>query len=131
METDQLVLTLLATLAFVALAVVGVSGAVRARPLGRAARGLAGAVLVLAVATCWLWTGAPLTNPSTGRTCIEEPLVGMSAASQLATPWCVAANRQAVASWLAAAALVTLGGTLALRAAARRARRRTDVPAAR
>ncbi|QGQ18479.1 hypothetical protein GC089_03440 [Cellulomonas sp. JZ18] len=101
METDQLALTLAATLAFVALAVVGVRAAVRARPLRRAVRGVAGAVLVVAVATCWVWTWAPLTNPSTGRTCIEEPVVGMSEASQLATPECVAANRRTVASWLA------------------------------
>lgn len=130
METDQLALTLVASLAFVALAVVGVRAAVRARPLGRAVRGAAGAVLLGAVVGGWLWTGAPLTDPSTRVSCIEEPIVGMSATSQLSTPWCVAENRRAVATLLSAAALVTLGGALALHAVAHRARRRAGSPAA-
>lgn len=109
-----------ASVVFVALVVACVWAAVRARPLPRA-RWVVGTTLVVLVLVVWGWTMAPLENA--GVQCIEEPLFGMSATSDVASPWCGRANRSATALWAAAAGTVTAAGWQGLRAVERRGRR--------
>lgn len=82
--------------------------------------------LVVCVAGLWVSTLAPRKNPDGGATCIEEPLVGMSA-GPLSSPGCVTANQGAVLVSVLLAVVVALVGVSVVRAAARR---RTSIVAA-
>lgn len=119
MTIGQAVLAGAVSLVFAALVGVCVRTCVRAHVLPVALRWAAGTVLVLSVAGFWLSTLAPRTNPDGGATCIEEPLVGMLAASQLSSPGCATANQEAVVMSVVLAGVITLVGVGVVRAMSR------------
>ncbi len=118
MTTSQLVLAGAASLVFAALAIVCAGAARRLRVLATVWRWVIGALLVFVVLVCWAVTLAPRTD--SGVTCAEEPLFGMTLASDLASAACVATNRAFVAGCLASAGVVTLAAVVVARIAAHR-----------
>jgi hypothetical protein len=85
------------------------------------ARWTIAAVLLVLVLVSWGSTLAPRTDPEAGTVCIEEPLFGLAAASDLATDGCLAVNREAVADRLLGAAALALVAVVGGRVLARRA----------
>jgi hypothetical protein len=118
--TSQILLAGAVSLVFAALAVACAAAVRLLRGLARVWRWTAGTSLVLVVLMCWGATLAPRTIPDSGLACIEEPLFGMTPASNLATAECVAINRGFVAGSLGFAGVVTLGAVAWARIAARR-----------
>lgn len=119
--TTQAVLAGLCSLGFVVLGAIAVRAALRARRLPAPARWAVAAVLLVLVLVSWGSTLAPRTDPDAGTVCIEEPLLGLAADSDLATDGCLSVNREAVADRLLGAAALALVAVVGGRVLARRA----------
>ncbi|MFI2753878.1 hypothetical protein ACGIF2_10630 [Cellulomonas sp. P22] len=122
MEPMQKWLGIAASVAFLALAGLALRSSWRSAASGGRVRWLVGVASVLLVLVCWMLTLVPQqVDTANGTvTCIEEPLFGMSARSQLSSPGCVRVNRWVTGLSLAGASAVVVTGVLVLRAAERR-----------
>ncbi|MCC2318521.1 hypothetical protein [Cellulomonas chengniuliangii] len=126
MEPVQMWLGIAPSVAFLVLASLALRASWRCAA-GARVRWLVGIVSVPLVLACWMVTAAPQQVETANGvvTCIEEPMFGMSARSQLSSPGCVRVNRWVTGVSLAGAAGVVAAGVMVLRAAERRSRVRT------